>query len=131
VKASINRIVAEANALRGIGIGTIAIMPNDTDAYPEDSFDNMKAFAGKHNFTFPYAIDTPRKSHAPMTLSAASTRFMASNRSRRAFGTGVIREGIKATSVLQLVLCADRRDRPWAEGAACFHGLFDQVQALS
>jgi peroxiredoxin len=58
VKASINRIVAEANALRGIGIGTIAIMPNDTDAYPEDSFDNMKAFAARHAFSFPYAIDT-------------------------------------------------------------------------
>ncbi len=47
VKASINRIVVEANALRGIGIGTIAIMPNDTDAYPEDSFDNMKAFGAR------------------------------------------------------------------------------------
>jgi peroxiredoxin len=34
VKASINRIVAEANALRAIGIGTIAIMPNDTEVYP-------------------------------------------------------------------------------------------------
>src|SRR6478736_7525331 len=44
VKASIDRIVAEARALREIGIGTIAIMPNDADAYPEDSFDNMKAF---------------------------------------------------------------------------------------
>jgi peroxiredoxin len=31
VKASIDRIVAEAKALREIGIGTIAIMPNDTD----------------------------------------------------------------------------------------------------
>jgi hypothetical protein len=30
VKASINRIVAEARAMREIGIGTIAIMPNDT-----------------------------------------------------------------------------------------------------
>jgi peroxiredoxin len=57
VKASIGRIVAEANALREIGIGTIAIMPNDTGAYPEDSFDNMKAFAARHGFTFPYAID--------------------------------------------------------------------------
>jgi hypothetical protein len=28
--ASIDRIVAEAKALREIGIGTIAIMPNDT-----------------------------------------------------------------------------------------------------
>jgi peroxiredoxin len=39
VKASINRIVAEANALREIGIGTIATMPNDTETYPEDRAD--------------------------------------------------------------------------------------------
>ena len=57
VKASIDRIVAEAKALREIGIGTIAIMPNDTETYHEDSFDNMKAFATKHGFTFPYVID--------------------------------------------------------------------------
>jgi peroxiredoxin len=61
VKASIERIVAEANALRGIGIGTIAIMPNDTDTYPEDSFDNMKAFAAQHGFTFPYVIDATQE----------------------------------------------------------------------
>jgi hypothetical protein len=33
VKASIDRIVAEAKVLRQIGIGTIAIMPNDTESY--------------------------------------------------------------------------------------------------
>ena len=37
VKASIGRIVAETKALREIGIGTIAIMPNDTKTYREDS----------------------------------------------------------------------------------------------
>ena len=57
VRASIDRIVAEAKALREISIGTIAIMPNDTDAYPEDSFDNMKRFSAQHDFTFPYVID--------------------------------------------------------------------------
>jgi peroxiredoxin len=57
VKASIDRIVAEADALRGIGIGTIAIMPNDTETYSEDSFGNMKTFAARHGFTFPYVID--------------------------------------------------------------------------
>jgi peroxiredoxin len=57
VKASIGRIVAEAKALRKIGIGVIAIMPNDTATYREDSFDNMKVFAAKHGFTFPYVID--------------------------------------------------------------------------
>ncbi len=57
VKAVIGRLVDEAKALREIGIGTIAVMPNDTEAYREDSFDNMKAFAARHGFTFPYVID--------------------------------------------------------------------------
>ena len=57
VKAVIDRLVSEAQALRAIGIGTIAIMPNDTQSYREDSFENMKLFAAKHRFTFPYVID--------------------------------------------------------------------------
>jgi peroxiredoxin len=57
VKANIGRIVQEAEALRALGIGTIAIMPNDAATYREDSFDNMKAFAAKHLFAFPYVID--------------------------------------------------------------------------
>jgi peroxiredoxin len=57
VKASIERIVAEAKALRDIGIGTIAIMPNDTATYREDSFENMQTFAARHRLTFPYVID--------------------------------------------------------------------------
>jgi len=61
VKASIGRIVAEVNALREIGIGTIAIMPNDTKEYSEDSFGNMKVFAARHDFSFPYVIDTTQE----------------------------------------------------------------------
>jgi len=61
VKASIDRIVAEAKALREIGIGTIAVMPNDTDSYPQDSFANMKAFATRYGFSFPYVIDTSQE----------------------------------------------------------------------
>ncbi len=57
VRAVIRRLVEEANALKAIGIGTIAIMPNDTQSYPEDSFENMKRFAQAHGFTFPYVID--------------------------------------------------------------------------
>jgi peroxiredoxin len=57
VKASIDRIVREAGLLREIGVGTIAIMPNDTSTYREDSFDNMMTFAATHGFTFPYVID--------------------------------------------------------------------------
>src|SRR5262245_49116305 len=57
VRAVIGRMVAEANALKGIGVGTIAVMPNDTESYPQDSFENMKLFAREHGFTFPYVID--------------------------------------------------------------------------
>ena len=71
VKASIDRIVAEARALREIGIGTIAIMPNDTDSYPEDSFDNMKRFSAQHGFTFPYVID--RTQNVARTYGAQCT----------------------------------------------------------
>ena len=57
VKAIAGRLVEEARALQTLGIGTIAIMPNDTVAYPADSFANMQAFARQHGFTFPYVID--------------------------------------------------------------------------
>ena len=57
VRAIIDRLVCDAKALQEKGVGIIAIMPNDTAAYPDDSFDNMKAFARTHGFTFPYVID--------------------------------------------------------------------------
>ena len=49
VRAVIGRLVEEASALKAIGIGTIAIMPNDTQSYPDDSFENMKRFAQAHS----------------------------------------------------------------------------------
>ena len=57
VKAVIDRIVRDVNALKPFGVSTIAIMSNDTAGYPDDSFENMKAFAAAHGFTFPYVID--------------------------------------------------------------------------
>jgi len=38
-------------------IAFVAINPNDTITYPEDSFDEMKKFAQEHEITFPYLID--------------------------------------------------------------------------
>jgi peroxiredoxin len=57
VKAVISRIVRDANDLKPHGIGFVAINSNDAEAYPEDSFDNMKRFAETHRFTFPYLYD--------------------------------------------------------------------------
>jgi peroxiredoxin len=57
VKAVAAKIVRDMTELRKHGVGSIAIMSNDTAAYPDDSFVNMKAFAAQHGFTFPYVID--------------------------------------------------------------------------
>jgi peroxiredoxin len=57
VKAVIDRLVADARTLMAEGIGFVAICSNDADAYPEDSFDNMRRFAKTHDFAFPYLHD--------------------------------------------------------------------------
>ena len=57
VIAIIERLVNTCHHLQTEGIGCVAIMANDTENYPEDSFDNMKLFAEKYSFKFPYLID--------------------------------------------------------------------------
>ncbi|WP_196259090.1 thioredoxin family protein [Pelagibacterium limicola] len=61
VKASVDRMVAAAKALAGDGIGFAAISSNDADAYPEDSFENMKGFARDNGFPFPYLHDATQE----------------------------------------------------------------------
>ena len=57
VKRSIDRIVSDCKALAAVGIGSIAVMPNDPDYNAEDSFDNMQRVAREKGFPFPYVID--------------------------------------------------------------------------
>ena len=57
VKAIIRDIVEDCKNLKEEGVNSIAIMSNDTKEYPEDSFENMKIFSKKFNFSFPYLID--------------------------------------------------------------------------
>jgi len=57
VKAVIDRIVRDCKELKGHGIGALAVMSNDAEAYPEDSFERMKETARRLAFPFPYAID--------------------------------------------------------------------------
>ena len=57
VKAIADRLAADAKTLQENGIGVIAVMSNDTVAYPADSFENMQKFAADNGFSFPYVID--------------------------------------------------------------------------
>ena len=57
VKAIIRELADDCAKLREDGINSVAIMSNDTKNYPEDSFENMKKFSDRYNFSFPYLID--------------------------------------------------------------------------
>lgn len=57
VRAVIDRIARDADALKAYGVGSVAISSNDAIAYPDDSFANMKRFAEQHHLPFPYLFD--------------------------------------------------------------------------
>ncbi len=57
VLAVLDRIIRDARDLQDLGIGVVAISSNDPEAYPEDSFENMKKMAEARGFPFPYLFD--------------------------------------------------------------------------
>ena len=57
VIAIAERLSTEARELNKLSIKTIAIMSNDVMQYPDDSYENMKLFANKYDFMFPYLFD--------------------------------------------------------------------------
>jgi peroxiredoxin len=57
VKAVIKRLVSLQQKYSDKNVQFIGINPNDTEAYPEDSFENMKIFHKENNMNFPYLID--------------------------------------------------------------------------
>jgi peroxiredoxin len=57
VKSVRERIVRDARELRALGISSVAIMSNDPEEYPEDSFENMQRVAQEFDFPFPYLLD--------------------------------------------------------------------------
>lgn len=57
VKAIRQKLVRDTRDLIALGINSVAIMPNDTVAYPEDSFENMIQIAKEFEFPFPYLLD--------------------------------------------------------------------------
>ncbi len=61
VKAIQQHLVDEANALLKIGVKCVAIMPNDTAAYPDDSLENMQTIAARFDYPFPYLIDATQQ----------------------------------------------------------------------
>jgi peroxiredoxin len=57
VKAIRKKLVRDARELMDLGVNSVAIMPNDTVAYPEDSVENMLKISQEFEFPFPYLLD--------------------------------------------------------------------------
>ena len=57
VKAINHKLVRDALDLEWLGIQSVAIMPNDTEYYPEDSLENMQRVAADMVYPFPYLVD--------------------------------------------------------------------------
>ena len=57
VQAVQQRLVRDTRELLDYGVQSVAIMSNDTQDYPEDSFANMKKIAQKFSYPFPYLLD--------------------------------------------------------------------------
>ena len=57
VQAVLDRLVRDTAELKQLGVNAVAIMANDVDDYPEDSFDNMQKLAEQQGFSFPYLYD--------------------------------------------------------------------------
>lgn len=61
VKAIISRLVSAAETLATLGVGVVAINPNDATRYPEDDFPHMVARAGEWGLPFPYLMDASQE----------------------------------------------------------------------
>ena len=57
VKGVRERLVRDCSELASHGIGSVAIMSNDPDDYPEDSFEDMQRIAAQFRYPFPYVLD--------------------------------------------------------------------------
>jgi len=57
VKSIQERLVEDCRALQDMGVNCLAIMSNDPQEYPEDSFENMKKVAEEKGYPFPYLWD--------------------------------------------------------------------------
>ncbi len=61
VQAILPRLLRDTRELAQQGIGSIAIMSNDSLAYPEDSWPAMQRIAHAQDFPFPYVLDATQE----------------------------------------------------------------------
>ena len=78
VMSVIDRLCRDVAEVQQLGFGAAAIMSNDTDAYPEDSYGNMRRLARQYGFSFPYLFDATQA----ITRAAGLPRYEVPNHAR-------------------------------------------------
>ena len=73
VRAVVDKLAREGKALRDLGFGVAAICSNDSTPQPDDSFENMGAFAREHHFRSPTCTTSTRRSPGPTAPPAPRT----------------------------------------------------------
>ena len=71
-----------------MNVGTVAIMPNDTESYPEDSYENMKKFSKNNNFKFHYLYDRRSKTVAESYNAVCTPDFFCFDKNKKLFYRG-------------------------------------------
>jgi peroxiredoxin len=61
VKAINHKLVRDTAELKTLGVNSVAIMSNDPQEYPEDSFENMQRVAQECAYPFPYLVDSTQE----------------------------------------------------------------------
>lgn len=61
VKAVIERLVKFQENYKDKSVQVVAINPNDSSSYPQDSFENMIKFYSEHKINFPYLVDVTQE----------------------------------------------------------------------
>ena len=131
VRAIADRLIEEIRILQALGVGAVAIMPNDTAASPGDLFDKMKHFSVDHKFSFPYVIDETQET--ARTYGAVCTPdFFGFNAKDQLQYRGRLDE-LKNTACqrckTRIVRGNEANRENWARSrrSNCFHGVLDQM----
>lgn len=61
VQSALDRIVRDCRALLPLGVASVAIMPNDIEAYPQDGPEEMARLARDKDLPFPYLFDATQE----------------------------------------------------------------------
>ena len=61
VKSIQKKLVDDTFVMNKFGVNVVAIMSNDVNDYPEDSFENMQKITNEMQYPFPYLLDSSQE----------------------------------------------------------------------